>query len=353
MENYNSFDIEDWVGDVKFRKWVYSGEADATWQAFLKENPNQKDNIENARIILISIRGEINTVSESELESVKIAMERRLISATNMQKVWNPKRWLRLVAMIALVSGVATYFWLSLQVSKSQYELFALQTGRVEVVNSSLAWMMLSLPDSSSILLSKNSKLSYSPKQFIDRREVALTGDAFFEVRKKSQKPFYVHSGDLVTKVTGTSFSIKSDVDHQKIQLVVKSGQVGISLADLKGKRQGAELHLKANQLLTFDKKHNSLDKKDVENATLLGISIEKQNFTFKKTPIKDVFQILENAYGVQISYDQTKTSNCNITAILGDEPLDLKLKTICEVLEAKYHIHNNDIQVFAKGCSF
>ena len=121
MENYNSFDIEDWVGDVKFRKWVYSGEADATWQAFLKENPNQKDNIENARIILISIRGEINTVSESELESVKIAMERRLISATNMQKVWNPNRWLRLVAMIALVSGVATYFWLSLQVSKSQY----------------------------------------------------------------------------------------------------------------------------------------------------------------------------------------------------------------------------------------
>src|SRR5699024_8626240 len=37
---------------------------------------------------------------------------------------------------------------------------------------------------------------------------VSLTGEAFFDITRNSDKPFVVHSGQLQTKVLGTSFNI-------------------------------------------------------------------------------------------------------------------------------------------------
>ena len=42
--------------------------------------------------------------------------------------------------------------------------------------------------------------------------------------------------------------------------------------------------------------------------------------------------------------------AECSITATLGDEPLENKLKWICTILEAEYAI--NDDQITIKGSS-
>jgi ferric-dicitrate binding protein FerR (iron transport regulator) len=60
------------------------------------------------------------------------------------------------------------------------------------------------------VQLNPNSTISY-PEHFGQKtRTVYLKGEAFFNIKRNPAKPFVVHTGDLVTEVLGTSFTIKS-----------------------------------------------------------------------------------------------------------------------------------------------
>jgi hypothetical protein len=71
MNNYKNFKVKDWVDDPDFRKWVYKGERDAFWLSVLENTPSQVENMEQAKEILLSIRGEVNDIPEQELASRK------------------------------------------------------------------------------------------------------------------------------------------------------------------------------------------------------------------------------------------------------------------------------------------
>ena len=87
----------------------------------------------------------------------------------------------------------------------------ATDTRIISVKNRTAETQEVKLPDNSVVILSPGAGLMYGEKFEDDRREVQLTGDAFFEVRKNPSKPFFVYSGKLVTRVLGTSFRIKTD----------------------------------------------------------------------------------------------------------------------------------------------
>ena len=53
------------------------------------------------------------------------------------------------------------------------------------------------------LLLEPKSELRYDSDFGKEKREVFLTGEAFFEVAKDMQKPFLIYTGKLVTKVVG------------------------------------------------------------------------------------------------------------------------------------------------------
>ena len=63
MNNYNDFAIKALLEDAKFQKWVYNKESDLFWQEFIKKNPEKLENIEQAKSILLSIRGDLDLVT--------------------------------------------------------------------------------------------------------------------------------------------------------------------------------------------------------------------------------------------------------------------------------------------------
>ena len=64
------------------------------------------------------------------------------------------------------------------------------------------------LPDGSVVWLNADSRLAYS-NRFVDseKREVRLEGEAFFDVRRDTLRPFEVTMGDLEVRVLGTRFN--------------------------------------------------------------------------------------------------------------------------------------------------
>src|SRR5204863_8818186 len=109
---------------------------------------------------------------------------------------------------------------------------------------------------------------------------------------------------------------------------------------------------LTANQQIVFSKDESRMIRSLVENPAVLPAQSEKKNFEFTNTPIKEVFSMLEDAYGVQIIYDEQVMANCYLNASLDDVPFYDKLKFICKGVNAKYEILDAHIIISGGGCN-
>ena len=81
----------------------------------------------------------------------------------------------------------------------------------------------IELPDSSVVVLNSGSTLSYPDKFEAESRTVMLVGEAFFEVKKNSKRPFYVKTKDVTIRVLGTKFNVKSYPDDNTSETTVLS----------------------------------------------------------------------------------------------------------------------------------
>ncbi|MFR7808806.1 MAG: FecR family protein [Butyricimonas faecihominis] len=85
----------------------------------------------------------------------------------------------------------------------------------------------LVLSDGSKIYLNAGSTLRY-PDQFIgDKREVFLTGEAYFEVKSDSLHPFIVHASDVAIRVLGTSFNVNAYAEGTWVKTTLVEGGGG------------------------------------------------------------------------------------------------------------------------------
>lgn len=64
------------------------------------------------------------------------------------------------------------------------------------------------LPDGTRVWLNALSKLEYPAEFSADKRQVAVTGEAYFEVTENKDKPFIVTSHGQTIQVLGTSFNV-------------------------------------------------------------------------------------------------------------------------------------------------
>ncbi|OKZ18697.1 MAG: hypothetical protein BHV81_06860 [Butyricimonas synergistica] len=84
----------------------------------------------------------------------------------------------------------------------------------------------LILADGSKIYLNAGSTLRY-PDQFVgDKREVFLTGEAYFEVKSDSLHPFVVHALDVTVRVLGTSFNVNAYAEGTWVKTTLVKGRV-------------------------------------------------------------------------------------------------------------------------------
>ncbi|HMO38139.1 MAG TPA: FecR domain-containing protein [Saprospiraceae bacterium] len=84
------------------------------------------------------------------------------------------------------------------------------------------------LPDGSVVWLNKGSQLSYLSDFEKDTRIVTLTGEAFFEVKKDTKRPFVVKTGTIQTRVLGTAFNVKAYGQDDLVEVALVSGQVQV-----------------------------------------------------------------------------------------------------------------------------
>ncbi|MCK5701207.1 MAG: FecR domain-containing protein, partial [Cyclobacteriaceae bacterium] len=118
------------------------------------------------------------------------------------------------VLLFMLVAAFVLYFYLN---NNPQEQLVAeVQIQEVE------------LSEGSKVTVNSNSKLTYPKKFEHDKRVVALSGEAFFEVAKDPNRPFIINAGEIRVEVLGTSFNVKARENHENVEVTVSSGKVAV-----------------------------------------------------------------------------------------------------------------------------
>lgn len=109
-------------------------------------------------------------------------------------------------------------------------------------------------------------------------REVYLSGEAFFEVKKMPDKPFYVIADSLRIRAYGTSFNVNT-LDDECIRTALVDGAVGITIGN-----RHEEYRMRPSQLGVF---HRTNRLFQVSTADLTPYTAWKDGYFVFKNDIK------------------------------------------------------------------
>lgn len=365
--DYSRFRVEDFVADDYFLQWIRQNdpEAEKFWHLFVSLHPETKPKIDQARALVLKLEHATGNfeVADRQVENVWKGIQDRIDMSEKPERA---KRFYHLFYRIAASVAVTVLFvsigYHSQKESVQNGGVFesvqSSSEGFIEEVNTTDKLVRIYLADGSTIELAKNSRVRYR-KNYDGQasRNIFLSGEAFFNVAKNARQPFIVHANEVVTKVLGTSFTVRAYGDDKNITVAVKSGTVSVfspkkvsaTSDDVRAAVEG--VILLANQQVVYQRDQKSFEKTLVEAPAILSQSVNSSNFTFENASIPEVFRVLQNAYGIEIIFDEDVMKTCFITAPLGSEPLFEKLRIICRTIGATYEIIDTRVVINSSGC--
>lgn len=368
-------DAETYFGDETFLRWVRAPAAEEphVWAELLAKYPDQAEELRQARYLFRELHraeAQAETADESARLATAWAVIQREINSD--EPVRNP-RWVplrRWLAAACLLLGLSILAWwagppraarvpLAEVAPKLSYRALV-ETARrtqplLETHNTASIPQTIILSDGSEVRLSPDSRLSYPARFAGTRREVVLTGDAFFEIRKNPAKPFYVLANEVVTKVLGTSFRVRAYEADQNVVVTVKTGQVSVYARSTRSETARSltpTLVLTPNQRAVYVRDLAQLRKDLIERPALLAEAPRPEAFAFDDSPVAVVFDALERAYGVRIVYDREALAACTLTATFSDETLYERLDLIARTLGLRYEVVDAQVVFSGHGCA-
>src|SRR5258705_8271396 len=305
--------VEEMIADELFLAWYYkeSDEKADAWENWLNANPARQTMVSEAVNVMDRLRATEAPVSSFRVEAAYNKLNLKLEELEDDMAPVVPmkpsrRRWLigAAAAVLILVAGV-TYFRVSS--SKPVIESPYGQISQKE------------LPDGSQVMLNANTTVTLSKdwKEGSDR-EVWLNGEAFFHVKKTSQKNrFIVHTSQLDIIVTGTQFNVSTRDD--KTSVLLTEGSVTIRTND------GKEITMRPGDFLAIE--NNRAEKKAINEETVLAWKENKLNF--EKTPMKEVADMINHHYGVVVKLADETVAEKTITGMMPNNNLDDLLKAL------------------------
>ncbi len=361
FDKYKDYRLEDFVNDDDFIRWVNIPDEpkDLFWTEFLMSYPEQSGTLQKARQVVCAMRDSTFVPHTLEMEdeiweSIKTSTEAQPVN--QLSRPATAWLWRSVAAAVILAVFFAGWIKLGKETFPPPGPYFSLDEKSGDacksVHNKGRETLSVTLPDSSIVRLSPNARLKF-PLEFTGKqRQVAVSGEAFFDVRHYSNFPFVVYAGEVVTKVLGTSFVVNAN--SANVTVSVKTGQVSVyTIKDAQFTNPEARgLILKPNQQAAYNKASEVLAKSLVNAPEPILAKENRADFNFVNAPVSRVFDAIEATYGIEIVYDKETLEACRLYSSLGNEDLFEKLEIICEAIDASYKVIDARIIIQGKKCN-
>jgi len=354
--------------DQHFVDWALcpTPELNSFWDTYLNEHPDEKKEIEYARVLLSQLKQKKENEECDEIASlyarITQQIDRRRTKKSLLREFIFPLLKYAAVAFIFLSLGVllvnqrnnsrvlAQYQALKVENNETEARLILSDGGKILlhenestveydqkgkiIINhkdtirqksSSLQNEMnqlvipfgknssIRLPDGTRVFLNAGSILVY-PAHFRDKtREVFLTGEAYFEVAHNPKIPFVVKTNDISIVAMGTSFNISAYPTDRSVETVLVEGSVVVKENNTNIFRK--DIEMKPGELAGFDRESQETSVVVVNVSSY--VAWHKGYLQFESTELNRIVLKLERYYNIKIYLDNPTLGVRRITGKL------------------------------------
>jgi len=196
------------------------------------------------------------------------------------------------------------------------------------------------LSDGTLVWLNAGSRLIYPSKFTGKRREVLLSGEAFFDVYRDPDQPFVVKTNALDINVLGTRFNVSAYPEDSVIQTVLEKGAVTVHPNERGWFEK--DLELSPNQMAIYNR--NKRETKIREVNTEFYSSWTNGLLSFDRTDLRGILKKLERYYNVSLHMGDPSVGAMQINGKLDlNEGLDEAFEYLEKVSGVTFEKINED----------
>lgn len=168
----------------------------------------------------------------------------------------------------------------------------------------------LVLSDGTRVYLNAMSNFKY-PVTFTGKtREVELSGEAYFEVKKDASKPFIVKTSAISIEVLGTSFNLNAYENTERVITTLVEGSVKINT-----------FKTNESRLLAPDEQAYSDLKSGTTNIKKVDVNLytawKNGNLTFYDSRLEDIMTTLTRWYSAEVIYGNSSVKDLRFSGSL------------------------------------
>ncbi|HCT29640.1 MAG TPA: hypothetical protein DIW31_02650 [Bacteroidales bacterium] len=277
-----------------------------------------------------------NDFSRSSFEFESMIRNLRVPSGKSKEQVWqaihnriDSQSSIKIIPIGRIVLKIAASVLLALAFGGS---VWILGFEKVTVYSPKGQHITQILPDSSSVQLNADTRISYNKVLWFINRKVYINGEALFKVKKG--KRFDVVADLATTSVLGTTFDVYARNGKVKVSCI--EGRVSVTNNSSRDK-----------VILTAGFHTQSSSSKITEPTTIIkhdDVAWTYGEFYFTNAPIKEVIKEIERQFNVEIVYKNS--SNRFYTGFFNNKDLNTALRLVCIPMEVSYTINGNLIEI-------
>ena len=198
----------------------------------------------------------------------------------------------------------------------------------------------ITLPDGSFVHLNSNTTLRFPNRFDESKREIYLTGEAYFEVSKDSKRPFYVITDIARVKVHGTTFNVNTLLNNQ-IQTTLLQGSIGIFIQG-----ENREYLLQPSQQAEISYTTKTITIKEVDVAPY--VAWKDGIFMFDDERLESILDKLALWYDFEVFYQNEMVKDIRFTGFLKRyDNINIILDAIETTVSVDFDIQGKNIIIY------
>ncbi|RRB15028.1 FecR family protein [Larkinella knui] len=332
QEHYATIETIDLARDPDFRAWILNPtpERNQFWASVKALYPYQQATIEQARLLVGGLESTWHPISETDVQaSFQRLRQKQIEQQPEPKRVFFRPVLFRYAASVSLVllAGLGWWFY-NRTASPIEYKT---AYGQIRTVT---------LPDGSVVTLNANSTLQMAVDwQTEGRRDIRLTGEAFFDVSKKplgQRMPFVVHTGAADVVVLGTRFNVNTR--RTRTQVVLQEGKVRVNV------QKQPDVLMEPGDLVETTNGKSAIRRARVDADRY--VAWRDNLLVLDDERLSEIVQRLNDEYGLTVSISNKKLLNERFSATVQANRPELVLRMLSAAFHLKITKKENQIEL-------
>jgi len=292
--------IEKLVCDDQFCKYVLNPDSESVryWNEFRKNNPNREEEIQEARQLVLLL-GDEHDAHQRDTQKKVNRLWQQIQSDIDDHIDSAPNKMPRNEFIIFSLKVAAVFiamFLVSLLVIDIQPQTderpISKRENYFQRVTQNGQKASFYLPDGSYVTLNAGSSLYYYVCNECHTRELILEGEAFFDVKRDTERPFIVKTNNLSARVLGTSFNVKAYPEEGKTEVALVTGKISVS------GENSAPTILAPNEMATYQHSDRGTSVSNFDTEKITGW--KDRLLVFEDVSFEELTATLSRWYGVE-----------------------------------------------------